>query len=144
MIDRSMLVGTWHLLSSKKEFTDTGEILDFLGPDPVGFISYGPDGLMQVIFVRRDRQAPGSTPPSAEEKLALFDSMLAYAGTYSLHDDHVVHHIDVSWNQTWTGSNQVRFIQLNGSTLEITTAPTPDPHTGRTVIGRVVFRKWGS
>jgi hypothetical protein len=68
--------------------------------------------------------------------------MLAYAGTYSLNDDHLVHHSDVSWNQTWTGSDQVRFFKLNGSTLEITTPPIPDPYTGRTVVGRVVFRKW--
>jgi hypothetical protein len=74
--------------------------------------------------------------------LALFDSMFAYAGAYSLHDDHVVHHVDASWNQTRTGSDQVRFFELSGSTLEITTAPTPDPYTGRTVVGRVVFRKW--
>jgi hypothetical protein len=49
MIDRTMLVGTWQMLSCKNEFTDTGEIVDVLGPDPVGFISYGADGRMQVI-----------------------------------------------------------------------------------------------
>jgi hypothetical protein len=142
MIDRAMLIGTWQMLFWTKEFSDTGEIVDVLGPDPVGFISYGADGRMQVIVVRRDRQPPRSTPPSPDEKLALFDSMFAYAGTYSVHDDQVVHHVDASWNQTWTGSDQVRFFKLNGATLEITAAPIPDPYTGRTVVGRVVFRKW--
>jgi hypothetical protein len=61
-----------------------------------------------------------------------------------VHDDHVVHHVDVSWNQTWTGSEQVRLIQLNGPKLEITTPPIADPFSGRTVVGRLAFRKWGS
>jgi hypothetical protein len=34
--------------------------------------------------------------PTSEEKLALFDSMIAYAGRYTLDDEKVVHHIDVS------------------------------------------------
>jgi hypothetical protein len=144
MIDRSQLVGTWHVVSHTQEFADTGETVDILGPNPVGFVSYGADGRMHAIGVRGDRQVPHSIPPSPDEKLALFDSMFAYAGTYSVHDDHVVHHVDVSWNQTWTGSEQVRFIQLNGPKLEITTAPIADPFSGRTVIGRVAFRKWGS
>jgi hypothetical protein len=72
MIDRAMLIGTWQMLFWTKEFSDTGEIVDVLGPDPVGFISYGADGRMQVIVVRRDRQPPRSTPPSPDEKLALY------------------------------------------------------------------------
>ena len=78
----------------------------------------------------------------AEEKIELFDSMLACAGTYTLHEGHVVHHIDASWNQSLTGSEQVRFFRLTGSTLEISGAPAPDPYTGRTVVHRIVFEKW--
>jgi hypothetical protein len=85
---------------------------------------------MCVIVVRRDWQTP------------LFDSIFAYAGTYPMHDNHIVHHVDASWNQAWTGGDRVRFFKLNGSILEITAAPTPDPYTGRTVVGRVTFQKW--
>lgn len=142
MIDHAQLVGTWQMVSWKKEFVDTGETVDALGPDPVGYVSYGSDGRMHAIVVSRDRSPPQKTPPTDDEKLALFDSMLAYAGTYALHNDRVVHHLDASWNQTWTGSEQVRFFALEGSTLELTGAPAPDPSTGRAVVHRISFRKW--
>jgi Lipocalin-like domain len=105
---------TWH-----REFSDTAERIDALGADPVGFVSYGADGRVHAFVVKRDRLTPASIPPSNNEKIELFNSMLAYAGTYTLHDGHVVHHIDASWNQAWTGTDQKRFYKLSGSTLEI-------------------------
>jgi hypothetical protein len=142
MIDTSQLVGTGRMLSWKGEFADTGEVVDALGPDPIGYVSYGA-GRVQVIVVRRDRQPPRNTPPpTAEEKMELFDSMLAYTGAYPPHEGHVIHHIDASWNRTWTGIERVRFVRLTGSTLEISGAPAPDPYTGRTVVHRIVFEKW--
>src|SRR5258707_8454567 len=50
-------------------------------------------------------------------------TMVAYAGTFSLGDNVVVHHIDTSWNQAWTGTNQIRHFVLDGDVLTITTAP---------------------
>lgn len=142
MIDQSQLVGTWKFVSWTKEFTETGERVDALGPNPFGYISYASDGRMYAIAVRGDRQAPENTPSTEAEKLALFDTMLAYAGRYVLHDDHVVHHIDTSWNQTWTGSEQLRFMTLTETTLDLTSPPAPDPFTGKTVIHRISFQRW--
>ena len=48
--------------------------------------------------------------------------MFAYAGTYTADGEKVVHHVDVSWNQSWTGTDLVRFYKLDGNTLTITTA----------------------
>jgi Lipocalin-like domain len=142
MNDPSQLIGTWRMLTWHREFADTGERVDALGADPVGFISYGADGRVNALVVRRDRPSPASLPPSSREKIELFDSMLAYAGTYTLHDDHVVHHLDASWNEAWTGTDQIRFYNLDSSKLEIWGAPAPDPYTGRTVVHRITFEKW--
>jgi hypothetical protein len=112
-----------------------------LGPDPQGFITYTADGRVSVIVVPRDRPAPASLPPSDAEKVRLFDSLFAYAGTYTLGDDKVVHHLDTTWNQSWTGTEQVRFYKLSGNRLSIHGAPAPDPFTGQDVIHRVEFEK---
>ncbi len=45
-------VGTWKMLSWKKETIATGETADVLGSDPVGYITHGADGRMRVIGVR--------------------------------------------------------------------------------------------
>ncbi len=141
MANASALLGTWRMISWKKEFVATGNAVDALGPDPQGFITYTADGRVSVIVVPRDRPAPASLPPSDAEKVRLFDSLFAYAGTYTLGDDKVVHHLDTTWNQSWTGTEQVRFYKLSGNRLSIHGAPAPDPFTGQDVIHRVEFEK---
>jgi Lipocalin-like domain len=64
MHDPSQLVGTWRMLTWRREFADTGERIDALGADPVGFVSYGADGRVHAIVVKRDRPTPASLPPS--------------------------------------------------------------------------------
>lgn len=76
------------------------------------YINYGPDGRLYALVVSRNRAMPATLPPSEGEKLKLFDSMLAYAGTYSVDGEKAVHHVDASWNQAWTGTDQVRFYKL--------------------------------
>jgi hypothetical protein len=60
-------------------------------PTPVGYISYSADGRVCAIVVRADRLAPKTLPPTDVDKLRLFDSMLGYAGTYTLDNEKVVH-----------------------------------------------------
>jgi hypothetical protein len=135
------LLGTWRMTSWKREFTATGEMLDALGPDPVGVINYGADGRVYAHIVSKDRPPPASMPPSNDEKVRLFDSMISYTGTYTLDDEKVVHHLDSSWNEAWTGTDQVRFYRLDGNRLLITSPPSPDPYTGREVVHRIEFEK---
>ena len=135
------LLGTWKMLSWYREFLDTGEKIEALGPEPVGYITWGADGRVMALITAKDRKAAAGPVPTDDEKLHLFNSMIAYAGTYTLDDEKVVHHIDTSWNQTWTGTDQVRFYKLDNDTLTITGAPAADPYTGRQVIHRIVFQK---
>jgi len=87
MADTVALMGTWKMTSWKREIVATGETIDALGPDPIGYINYGPDARFYALVVSRDRLTPATLPPSDAEKLKLFDSMLAYAGTYSVDDE---------------------------------------------------------
>ncbi|HEX2136452.1 MAG TPA: lipocalin-like domain-containing protein [Microvirga sp.] len=141
MTDAAALLGTWKMVSWQRENLATGEKVDALGPDPIGYINYGADGRFYALVVSRERPRPARLPPSSDEKLKLFDSMLAYAGTYSLDDDKAVHHVDASWNQAWTGTDQVRFYKLDGDRLSLTGAPARDPHTGQDVVYRIEFQK---
>lgn len=141
MPDPAALLGTWKMVSWKREIITTGEQIDALGPDPVGYINYGADGRFYALVVSRDRPVPATVPPNAEEKIRLFDSMLAYTGTYTLDDEKAVHHVDASWNQAWTGTDQVRFYKLDGDRLTISGAPAKDPHTGQDIVYQIEFQK---
>jgi len=59
----------------------------------------------------------------------LYDTMFAYAGNFSVEGSKVIHHVDISWNETWTGTDQIRAFELSGNTLVINTS-IPDPVSG--------------
>jgi len=141
MVAREALLGTWRMLSWKREIVATGDLIDALGPDPLGFINYGADGRFYAIVVSRDRARPAALPPTNDEKLSLFNSMLAYAGTYTLDDEKAIHHVDASWNQAWTGTDQIRFYRLDGDRLSVIGETAPDPYTGQEIIHRIEFQR---
>jgi hypothetical protein len=117
------VIGTWSLQSYVRERLSDGQRHNQFGDAPVGYIGYSPDGRMYAIFTRNDRVTPRDVVLTDEEGVQLIGSMVAYAGTFSLGENVVVHHIDTSWNQAWTGSDQIRHFVLDGNTLTITTAP---------------------
>ena len=117
------LIGTWKLQSLVYEAAATGQRSQPFGDHPDGYLNYSPDGRMYATGVSEDRPKPLDLVPTDEEKARLQASMFAYAGTYTTDGEKVIHHVDISWNQSWTGTDLVRFYQLNSNTLTITTAP---------------------
>src|SRR4051794_24196632 len=135
------LIGTWRLVSVVNEDAETGGTSDLFGGDPIGYISYGADGRMMVVQVRSDGPKPKGDIASPAEAEALFRSMLSYAGRYTIDGDEVTHHIDIAWNESWTGTRQVRKFRLDGDRLHLTLAASPNPVDGRVGTRRVVWEK---
>ncbi len=142
MIDAATVVGTWRMLSWRREFVETGDQIDSLGPEPIGFVTYTADGRVHAIVVRNHREKPLATPPSDADKIRLFDSMLAYSGTYELFDDRIVHRPDASWNQIWTGTDQIRYFKFGAGQLQLWGPQATDPYSGKQVVHRMTFEKW--
>ncbi|CAB3652405.1 hypothetical protein LMG24238_01217 [Paraburkholderia sediminicola] len=122
-------LGTWALQSNTTEDLTTGEKAELFGAHPTGFISYGPDCRMSVILIKEGRKAP--TVPTDAERVELYNGLVAYAGTYSIEGDKVSHHIDASWNQSWTGTTQMRQFRVEGKTLYLKTLPGKNALTGK-------------
>jgi hypothetical protein len=131
MADAAALLGTWNITSWKRKVATTGEKMDAVGPDPIGYLNYGSDGRFYALVVSRNRPTPASLPPSETENVRLFDSMLADAGKYTVDHEKTVHHVDASWNQAWTGTDQVCFYKLEGDKLTIGSAQPKDPQWGK-------------
>lgn len=125
------ILGTWKILAWKRRLVESGEESDAFGSDPTGCINYAPDGRLMVLVLRGDRPRPSENPPTESEKIALFDSMFAYAGTYIVELDRVTHNLDASWNELWTGTLQTRFISFENDHLIYTTPETVDPMDGK-------------
>src|SRR5262245_56675758 len=126
---RDKFIGTWKLVAAVNEDAATGEKTDLFGPDPIGYLSYGADGRMMAIQVRSDRKKPAAAVPTAAEADALFKSLLSYAGTYTIDGNEVTHHVDISWNESWTGTRLTRKFRLEGNRLICPCHPHPTRST---------------
>ncbi len=103
----------------------------YLAPTPQVNLNYDPDGRVLVLVLHGDRPSPSQRPPSEAEKIKLFDSMLAYAGTYTIQEDRVLHKLDASWNDIWINTVQTRLISLKEDRLTYTTPIMIDPVDGK-------------
>jgi hypothetical protein len=139
MVTESHLLGTWKL-KSYVVTTAAGARSTPYGDSPKGYLTYSDDHRMQAIGAANDRRVPAGASPPDSERVALYDTMFAYAGTYSVQGDKVIHHVDISWNEVWTGTDQIRLCEVQGNILTLTTL-IPDPGSGAETIYAVVWEK---
>ena len=138
---RAKLLGTWKLVSVSSEEVPSGVKTPLLGSNPSGYINYGSDGRMMVLIVRGDRKKPEGNLATPSEGHALFKSMTAYAGTFNINGDKLTHNVDISWNETWTGTPQSRLLKFEGNHLILSTPLSPDPVNGKMSIRSLVWEK---
>lgn len=134
-------IGTWQLQSYTREDLVTGQKTDLFGAHPSGYITYGADCRMSVIYVKEGRKTPAELVPTDAERVELYKGLIAYAGTYTIDGDKVSHHINTSWNQAWTGTTQVRQFKVDGKTLAIRTMPAKNPLDGRESTSVLIWHK---
>jgi hypothetical protein len=137
------ILGTWKLVSYVREELPSGARSDVMGAHPSGYINYGPDGRMIVLIVGSDRKKPAGAVATPDEAETLIKSMLAYAGTYTIDSEAktVTHHVEISWDQSRTGTDQVRTYKLEGNQIALTTEPSADPATGKQTVRTLIWER---
>lgn len=129
------VLGGWTLVAAKMQFED-GAAIDMHGPDPLGSVVFA-DKRMTAIITRRSR--PARTDGSLGD---LFNTMLAYSGTYSIEGNELVTAVDVAWVPEWVGTTQRRGIEIAGDTLSIHTARQPNPmQQGKIMTGVLTWQR---
>jgi hypothetical protein len=98
---------------------------------------------MIVMIVGSDRKKPAGAVATPDEAEALIRSMLAYAGTYTIDSDAktVTHHIEISWDQSRTGTDHLRSYKLEGDLFTLTTEPSTDPATGKKTARTLIWER---
>lgn len=112
-------VGTYKLVSFRSYYDD-GTSTDLFGAMPVGYAVITPTRFITVLV--GEGRKPGL---AAEDKVALYKSLIAYSGTYKLEGARLITSVDVSWNQAWTGTAQGRTWKVEGQRLTLTTDKAP-------------------
>ena len=139
MTDR--LQGTWKLVSAVREEIPSGATTTMFGERPQGVLNYSPEGRMLALIAHGERKpATGgrATPAEAE---ALYRSMLSYGGSYSVADHVVTHRVDISWNESFSGSLQKRIARFEGNRLMLSTPQSPDPIDGKMSVRTMTWEK---
>lgn len=133
------VVSTWALKSHQQETVETGEKFFPRGQNPSGLLTYTADGRFSIINVPGDRKPPAAILVTDAEALELFRGLTSYAGRYTLDGDKVTHHVEISWNQLWTGTDQVRTFKVDGDTLTIVAGPALNPRDGKKAISTLLW-----
>ena len=136
--DTNNLVGTWRLVSCVMEDVETGEQKLAWGQHPNGFIVLTSTGRWIAV-----QTAEGRKPPlSGEDRAGAFRSMLAYSGRYRTEGDRIIIKVDIAWDESWMGSEQVRTFKIDGDKLHIEAAPQPYANFGgRVMRGILVWQR---
>jgi hypothetical protein len=128
-------------VSFTQQVVGTGESADLFGKAPHGFINYGRDGRMFAIIARENRPKPTDLAKMTDQERAeLFRTVIAYAGTFKVDGSRVVHNVDISWNESWTGTAQVRNFRIEGRRLIISVDPQIGPD-GRQITAVLTWEK---
>jgi hypothetical protein len=134
------LAGTYRLVVEQRRIVDTGELVPVANPQ--GFITYGRDGRVLVLIVRAPRPRPEALDKiTDQQRIDLHRTMTAYGGTYKFNGSTVEHSIDISWNEVWTGTKQVRSVTRDGDRVTLTTPPFPFHTDGRMSVNMLVWEK---
>ncbi len=132
-IQNNPLVGIWKLISVTAIAADGTVTSDVYGTHPVGYITYTADGHMMVMFSRSDRlslsqevRSPLSSEMqslSTKELAQAFTTFNAYAGTYTLSNNTIAHHIEIASIPNRVGTSLVRTFTLSENQITLRTPP---------------------
>jgi len=128
--DEQQLIGTWKLLSCVMQDVETGEQTAAWGEHPNGYIVITLGGRWLAVQTADSRKPPHTD----DERAAAFRSMLAYSGKYRIAGNEIRIKVDIAWDESWNGTEQVRHYRIEGNLLNIEAAPQPYANFG----GRVM------
>jgi len=133
------IVGTWRLQSWIEEETESKIVHKAFGEHPLGLVTFTADGHVAVIFSDPTRKPSASPKATDAEATELYRTMVAYAGTYSVDGDKLTNKVEVSWNQAWNGTSQVRTFELKDDRLTVRTQAFISPFFNKQIVSTLVF-----
>jgi hypothetical protein len=109
------LVGQWRLISFDIEFQKTAERIPAWGPNPKGRLVILPSSFMMAVLTAANR--PLAT--TDELRASALKTMIAYSGGVQFEEDQMKINVDVSWDEGWTNTVQVRRFKFLGANLSL-------------------------
>ena len=119
----SDLYGTWKLVSLNSKLIDTGQMDQPRGKAPTGYVSFTQDGRFTGLILSEKRPKPESVAKMTDQqRIELFNTMNAYAGTYKLDGNKLTYRYDLTHNEVPERA-LVREIKIEGRKLAMVNEP---------------------
>jgi hypothetical protein len=135
------IIGVWKVVSIETKEVASGKVTRPLGDQLTGTFVFTRGGRFSGMVFRADRKAPEGANATEPERVALFNSLVAYNGSYRIDGDKLVMTIESSHIQSWNGTNRVLTIGINGTRLTGRSAPLKAASTGLEVIAENVWER---
>lgn len=135
------IVGVWKVVSIETKEVASGRVTRPLGDQLTGTFVFTRGGRFSGMVFRADRAPPASANATEPERVALFNSLVAYNGSYRIDGDKLVMTIESSHIQSWNGTNRVLTIDINGTRLTGRSAPLKAASTGLEVVAENVWER---
>jgi hypothetical protein len=136
--ESQQIVGVWKLVSVMYEDQETKALTPIMGEHPRGYQIATPDGRWLALATPTGRAVPSTD----EERAQAFRTMIAYSGRYRVDGSTITTKVEVAWNESWVGGEQVRHIRFESDKLFIESPPMPHPNMyGQTVRVIVVWQR---
>jgi hypothetical protein len=130
------LVGAYRLVSMVRDVKGVGPT-EYMGKAPRGSLIFTPKHV--IFFWTAETRKPGT---SVADKAALYDTLNGFSGRYRVDGNKLIISVDASVNETWTGTDQVRYIEWSGNRLTLTTdLGRSARNPSQTVLTRQVWEK---
>jgi hypothetical protein len=134
-LGQQSFVGTYKLISLDYEID--GKPMEGMGKAPHGYLVLTPTRAI-MFYTSPDRKFG----TSAEDKVKLYDSLVAWAGVYRIEGNKLIYAVDTSWVEHLNGQNHALNIRFEGNRLMTTTDPRPWPKDpSKTMVNRRIFEK---
>lgn len=137
----SEIVGVWKVVSIETKEVQSGKVTRPLGDQLTGTFAFTRGGNFSGMVFRTDRKPPAAPNATEAERVALFNSLVAYNGTYRTEGDKLVMKIENSHIQSWNGTERILTIEISGRRLTGRSAPLKAASTGLEVVAENVWER---
>lgn len=128
------IVGVWTLVSVVYEDAATKERVPVYGEHPKGVQIATATGRWLALMTADGRAIPKTDADRAQA----LKTMIGYTGRYRVEDGNVITKVEAAWNEVWVGTEQVRRIAFDGTTLQLESPPMPHPNIGDKTVRVIV------
>jgi hypothetical protein len=117
----SPVLGLWKLTGNTTKIVATGVMEKQAGEHPSGYQLFTKGGHMMYFQAAENRKPPAGAVATDAERVAMFNTLVAYAGTYKLDGSKVLIHFEA--NSVPGIPDRVYAMQISGNKLTLTADP---------------------